>query len=310
MPARFPSLAEWVPYQSPGALPPRQQSMNPELTQISVVCMQLERDVPSRGARYFSQPKSAEGEVQLCQENCATAGGEAIQGCVWDCETNPSSESFDLVFENASPQGVTFANNRLFVVDAAAKKVFAYSASGQHEPAADFDLVADSNPEGVTFANNRFFVVDRFDGKVYAYSALGQHEPAADFDLVAGNDEPKGVTFANNRFFVVDWLDNKAYAYSASGQHEPAADFDFVDFIDARGVTFANDRFFVVHAAGQKVLAYSASGQREPAVDFDLVADSYFAKGITFANDTFFVVDDKVYTYSAPWAPTGTVDGN
>ena len=315
MPTGFPNLADWVPYESPGALPPRQQSMNSELTQISVVCMQLEQDLPSRGARYFSQPKSPEGEVQLCQENCVTAGGEAIQGCVWDCETNPSRGAFQLVFENASPRGVTFANNRFFVVDAAATRVFAYSASGEHEPAADFDLVAGagSPPEGLTFANNRFFVVDGFDGKVYAYSASGQRDPAADFDLVADNDRPNGVTFANNRFFVVDWFDNKAYAYSASGQHEPAADFDFVDFIDARGITFANDRFFVVDATGQEVLAYSASGQRDPAADFDLVADNYSAAGITFANDTFFVVyrfDATVYAYSAPWAPTGTVDGN
>ena len=46
MPARFGSRAELLSYQSPGSLPPRQQSMNPALTQISVVCMQLERDVP------------------------------------------------------------------------------------------------------------------------------------------------------------------------------------------------------------------------------------------------------------------------
>ena len=94
MPAAWGSLAEPRSYQLPASLPPRQQSMNPALTQISVVCMQRERDVPPRGARYFSQPKTAEGDVQTCQKNCATAGGDAIQRCVWDCETNSSGDPY------------------------------------------------------------------------------------------------------------------------------------------------------------------------------------------------------------------------
>ena len=56
--------------------------------------MQLERDVPPRGARYFSQPKTAEGDMQTCQKNCVTEGGDAIQRCVWDCETNPSGDPY------------------------------------------------------------------------------------------------------------------------------------------------------------------------------------------------------------------------
>ena len=94
MPAAWGSFAEPRSYQSPASLPPRQQSMNPALTQISVVCMQLERDVPPRGARYFSQPKTAEGDMQTCQKNCVTEGGDAIQRCVWDCETNPSGDPY------------------------------------------------------------------------------------------------------------------------------------------------------------------------------------------------------------------------
>ena len=88
------TLSNCLPYRSPGPPPPRQQAVSPSLTPISVVCMQRERDVPLRGARYFSQSKAAEGEVQLCQKNCATAGGEAIQRCVWDCETDPSGETY------------------------------------------------------------------------------------------------------------------------------------------------------------------------------------------------------------------------
>ena len=55
--------------------------------------MQLGRELPLRGARCFSQPKTAEGEVQTCQKNCATEGGDGIQVCVWECETNPAGGS-------------------------------------------------------------------------------------------------------------------------------------------------------------------------------------------------------------------------
>lgn len=56
---------------------------NSGLTQVTVVCMQFDFDLPTRGARYFSQAKVAEGAVQLCQKDCVLAGGDNIQGCVW-----------------------------------------------------------------------------------------------------------------------------------------------------------------------------------------------------------------------------------
>ena len=58
------------------------------LTQLDVVCMQrLDLEIPTRGARYFSQPKTAEGPVQLCQRECALNETENVQQCVWECET-------------------------------------------------------------------------------------------------------------------------------------------------------------------------------------------------------------------------------
>ena len=56
------------------------------LIQLTVVCMQLYRDIPTRGARFFSKPKAAEGAVQSCQKDCVLDGGDNIQGCVWACD--------------------------------------------------------------------------------------------------------------------------------------------------------------------------------------------------------------------------------
>ena len=56
------------------------------LIQLSVVCMQIAGDIPLRGARYFSQPKTAEGTTQLCQSDCVLNESANIQACVWRCE--------------------------------------------------------------------------------------------------------------------------------------------------------------------------------------------------------------------------------
>ena len=58
------------------------------ITQLSVVCMQQDHDIPTRGARYFSQPKTAQDAVQLCQQNCVLNETDNIQACVWECEAN------------------------------------------------------------------------------------------------------------------------------------------------------------------------------------------------------------------------------
>ena len=64
-----------------------------DLIALSVVCMQIEKGIPTRGSRFFSQPKPPAGAVQMCQRNCVVAGGDAIQGCVWECEVGAAATS-------------------------------------------------------------------------------------------------------------------------------------------------------------------------------------------------------------------------
>ena len=58
------------------------------IIQLSVVCMQKNNGIPTRGARYFSQSKAAEGPVQTCQRDCVLNETSNIQECVWKCEEN------------------------------------------------------------------------------------------------------------------------------------------------------------------------------------------------------------------------------
>ena len=61
-------------------------ALDSHLIQLTVVCMQFDRDIPTRGARFFSKAKVAEGAVQLCQMECVLDGGDNVQGCVWACD--------------------------------------------------------------------------------------------------------------------------------------------------------------------------------------------------------------------------------
>ena len=208
----------------------------------------------------------------------------------------PPPPIIELDASTHSPTGITYANDRFYVVDSFRNKVYAYLSSGQRDLASDFDLSSDNNrPEGTTYANDRFYVVDSSQDKVYAYLSSGQRDPASDFDLSSDQTWPEGITYGNDRFYVVDNFREKVYAYLNSGQRDPASDFDLSsDNNRPTGITYANDRFYVVDSFRNKVYAYLSSGQRDPASDFDLSSDNNRPEGITYGNDRFYVVDDKV----------------
>lgn len=76
---------------APGG-PVAASSTQSDLTAVTVVCMQRDKGIPTRGSRYFSQPKAAVGAVQLCQRDCVRLRSDLVQGCVWQCErTNAAS---------------------------------------------------------------------------------------------------------------------------------------------------------------------------------------------------------------------------
>ena len=81
-----------------------------------------------------------------------------------------ATSDFDLSSDkrNRSPMGITYANDRFYVVDIGGR-VHAYMSSGQRDAASDFDL-SSGHPTGITYANDRFYVVDRSRGKVYVFN--------------------------------------------------------------------------------------------------------------------------------------------
>ena len=227
----------------------------------------------------------------------------------------PPGTDFDLHSDNGSPSGITYANNRFYVVDGIDDKVYMYTSSG----GADFDLEwPNSNPTGIAYANNRFYVVDDTDRKIYAYTISGQRDTGAEFDLEWPNSDPRGIAYANNRFYVIGRLGRtytyEVYAYTSSGQHDTGAEFRLDSGNRSpSGITYANNRFYVVDKDDDKVYAYTNSGRRDASADFDLVSDNGSPTGITYANNRFYVVeedDTKVYVYTSSGQSGSTGGGS
>ena len=85
---RVASTAPYIFESSRGINGNQHANAGPTITQLSVICMQKDYGIPTRGARYFSQAKTAEGPVQMCQRECVLNETDNIQECVWKCEEN------------------------------------------------------------------------------------------------------------------------------------------------------------------------------------------------------------------------------
>ena len=218
---------------------------------------------------------------------------------------------FDLQDNNVEPAGIAYANGRVHVYDWFQGKVYAYTADGERDAAADFDLHDDhvSPLHRIGHANERFYVHHRFQGRLHAYTADGQRDTAGDFDLHDDNDWPFGIAYANGRIHVVDGFVYKVFVYTVDGEHDAAADFDLHD--DNRlpvGIAHADGRWYVLDGSDNKVYAYTVDGRRDAAADFDLHDDNGSPEGIAYADGRWFVLDDfddKVYAYAVDGQGSG-----
>ena len=167
--------------------------------------------------------------------------------------------------------GITWDGTYLRVLDSStSQEVAAYTTSGTHASAQDFDLAAaNSDAQGITWDGNYFRVVD--DDRVYAYAATGTLVNAQQFNLADANDDSTGITWDGTYFRVVDDADDKVYTYTASGTHTSTQDFDLA-------------------AANDYPTGITWDGAYLRVVDW----------GLGGASD-----DEKIYTYEGP--PTGPV---
>ena len=131
-------------------------------------------------------------------------------------------ETFDLNTSNAASTGITYYDNKLWVLNnfgSTVNKVFVYNeADGAELSTLDFDLdAANSDPQGITFGENKFWVTDSGDNKVYAYNTDGTRDATLDFDLNVLNDLSQGITYRAGKLNVIDSSSNHLFRYSTDG---------------------------------------------------------------------------------------------
>ena len=138
----------------------------------ALVRCDLMREGVLRDATSF--PLEANGQTSwLIDQAFPAADTSGFAGSV-RCDAAGEGRFSAVALEMDPGTGITFANGRFHVADVWDDKVYAYTASGQRDDAADFELYpANGGPVGVTFANDRFYVVDIPDGKVYTYPPPG-----------------------------------------------------------------------------------------------------------------------------------------
>ena len=250
--------------------------------------------------------------------------------------TRSSGDDFN--FDSTiTPQGITFANDKLYILSNtfSARKVWAYNTDGTRSADDDFDL-PNTSLQGITFGNDKFYITQPNNRQVLVYSSTGTQLTDEGFNLDSESFAAEGITFVYNKLYVIDTQDEKAYVYGTDGTRYADEDFGTVDS-NPRGITFNDNTFFVLGGEQNHVFAFSLdftrvekdfsaswgitervqkdfSGlwdilnietvSRDADSDFDLGSEVGNPRGISWDkdNEMFWVIDstdDKVYAHTA-----------
>ena len=214
--------------------------------------------------------------------------------------------NFSINSANSDSFGITYYDNKFWVVDWADNYVYVYDTDGTRAAASDFNLATsedNTSPYGITYHDNKFWIVDTTDNKVFAYNTDGTRAAASDFDLDDDNTSPGGITFLDNKFWVADWSGTeKVYAYNTDGTRAAASDFNLANQLNTpMGIAALDGKLWITNNSNDKVYAYNTDGTRDRFYDFDLYSANGNPDGITSYNNKLYVSDNadtEIYIYN------------
>ena len=245
----------------------------------------------------------------------------------------PSRRDFWLTPDNADPTGIWCDDERMYVVDDADRRVYAYNiANGAHVGNLGFALDNDqTQPRGVYADANTMWVVDGSD-RIYAYTiaggaSYGQRDASREFQAQTNDGYPSGIhSIHANLISVVNFVDEQVYVYNKGtfsgmlGDRYVFGDFDLVPHYTQPLGLWANDAgaIWVVDAERKHVFAYEigrlglGNGTRLPAREIRLDSLNSNPWGICSDGEVMWVADRferKVFAYDLPPAPSGQITG-
>ena len=212
------------------------------------------------------------------------------------------SAAFTLSSGNSSPTGITYTNNRYYVVDAD-DSVYAYDSDGNAASTYDFDVGSGLYPTGIVYAAGRLHVLDAQSDRIYEYTSSGtykENEP-----LSSLNTHASGITYYNGRLYVVDYADDYVYVCTTSGSRQTSLEFSLdTQNGNPSGIAYGASVFYVTDSTDSRVYAYSTSGTYLGyiAVNASTVHGAFWQSGLKVVIDGSST--DQVKEYPLPGLPT------
>ena len=176
-----------------------------------------------------------------------------------------SDNDFVFVTANANARGITYHDNKLWVVDRTDHKVYVYDEmTKRHLTDLDFNLINTTGlPLGITYADDKLWVADKRTDIAYAYNTDGTSSSSDNIDIT---DSPDGIATmmiqtesgTEVRILIADSTANTVQAYTLNNNRDSENDFSLGGNTDeVRGMTFWNNRIWTVDAGGTHIHAYS-----------------------------------------------------
>ncbi|MCY4490868.1 MAG: ABC transporter substrate-binding protein [Thaumarchaeota archaeon] len=207
-------------------------------------------------------------------------------------------DAFDLHSENVQPRGITFHDNKFWVIDSANKMVFAYESDGTPDEESGFSLQSENDsPLGITYLNNKFWVVDNQVRKVFAYTADGEYDVDSSFSLPM-NDTYSGITFRDGQFWVVGFRTSTIYACNIDITNE--CTFETGSEIKLApnnrlpvSVMFYSEKIWVTDILSETLFAYDLDGKYNEQSSLTFEQSSGLSFGLALHDSKVWIASAK-----------------
>lgn len=214
-----------------------------------------------------------------------------------------TSSNWALDTTNATAQGITTTDNRVYVTDLIDDKIYAYGHNGERYTTEDVSIKAfTGNPIGITATAANIYIVDNNADNVAILDA-NEMVSVGNFQLHPDNQAPTGIAATTKRLYVVDNEDDKIYAYAHDGTHHSTEDVNLHGHHEPIGITATSTRLYVVDSDTNKIYVYGYDGKLQNREVVELVSENRSPTGIAATLSHLFVVDildQKVYSYPIP----------
>ena len=219
---------------------------------------------------------------------------------------------------NLSPIGMTFYDDKLWVTDLQAERVYVYGLDPDETNTNKFvhtledeftvDVTEGAFLSGIDFANDRFWLVEavlRADSKILAYDLDGNPDADSGF-LILPRTVPISIVAHNDKFWVTD-ITRNVIAFNLDGTPDAESGFALhPSNTFPRGITVHDDKFWILDQPTKKIFAYDLDGTYDESSSFTLHTNNKFPNGIAFYDDKFWIADadtaggmHQVFAYDA-----------